>query len=548
MLSIIVVVAVVIIVFLYLIYSVIRKNLYPDRGVSDQGDTFASPEPAIGSGAPNYLRLALYFFAVVISLLFVLSVGSTTTSNPGFCGKACHSMNSAYQSWRRSAHAQVNCVACHTTNSIVGDLIYKADAGVNIFKELTGAYRKPVNASSRLGQTFFTDEACLRCHSPQNRRFTVRQGLNVTSRVHIKHLDAELKCVTCHNRIAHPRAEIYSPVYKQEKDFAYQDNMRMEQGCWRCHKRGGLFRDSAGKVSIGPYLAANGAAAPTACKTCHNPDWDKRPETHKADDEGRPWKSGLNHGIVARDDYKSCQACHDKNTWCSTRCHKGITIPHISGWRQIHSTWAKADRQLCNMCHQADPQLNFCDRCHHDEFRKQFKLAKNVKWKSGKKQHGIVVKATGGQPCWRCHEQSTWCTRCHWGIVMPHQAGWKNIHFNYVKFERGIGWLREESVCAKCHNYENKNPNFCFNCHHQSLADEGAPFLSGPMRLMRWARGKYGIREDLRTNTTICSSCHGAMQFCRDCHDRNADRAFGAQRKLKLEQRKKETIKKTMNN
>jgi hypothetical protein len=474
----------------------------------------------------NWFKLFLTTGMLVIALLFLFTVLIPITSSTTICAKSCHSMNPEYQSWRRSSHAKVSCVACHSSANLFG-IMPLSHYLSTVAKEIRGNYNKPINSKSRYSAVSVSNSLCLRCHSPQKRLFTVTHGLKVTGKVHVEHLKASIRCTNCHNRVAHENAEKFNPlkswiakayksqlslVGKRNPKFTYRNNMRMRQGCWRCHKNGGKFVDAKGVVKIGPYKAANGAVAPTKCSTCHSKGWDIKPPGHKRRNrEGIPWKRGLNHGVVARRDFSKCQACHDKKTWCSTRCHKGITMPHASNWKQVHPAWAKSNREDCNMCHETDPKLKFCgNRCHHDSFRKQFKLAKKIPWKNGKKQHGVAAKATAGNSCFRCHDQKTWCTtKCHQGVTMPHIAGWRNIHF---KVAGQIG----RDVCIRCHDKDRKMRDFCLYCHHKKFGISPGDSIYALM-----AKAGDKVYSNNVGRASKCFEHHHRPAFCIDCHTRN---------------------------
>jgi len=457
---------------------------------------------------------ALYLGALAIFGVLVGTVALPVTSNSAFCGRACHSMNPQFQSWRRSAHAKVPCYSCHVDDSFPDLLKEKFIVGTGeLIHEVTGNYKKPVNSSSAYSQKSVPVERCLRCHSPRTRFFSVRLGLSMN---HPAHLNAGLRCTTCHNRVAHPKSETYSPLREKNKGFKYKDFMTMRQGCWRCHKTGGRFVDAGGVGHKGPFLAKKGQKAPTDCRVCHSTLWKELPKFHHPA-RGVKWGRGLAHGEVARDNFKACQGCHEPTVWCSTRCHFGITMPHVKGWVNAHPAFAKKDIKRCFACHKVIESLDFCGkRCHHDKFQKQFNLDKNFAWSSGKEQHGVAVRATGGQPCFKCHEQNTWCTtQCHKGITMPHVAGWRNIHFKYVKYENGHGWLARDAVCKMCHNKDGSDDNYCFSCHHKSYR------RAGPIGLMQDIK-RTGVGADLKTNgqRLSCEDCHihKDLVFCRDCH------------------------------
>jgi cytochrome c nitrite reductase small subunit len=466
------------------------------------------------------LKLTLYFGAFFVLILFFTAVSIPLTSSPSFCGKACHSMNPQYQSWRRSAHAEVPCYACHIDASFQQIVYDKLTAGTRgLMAELTGRYKKPINASSRYSQTSVPNSRCLRCHAPKNRQFTVMQGLNVNSKVHINHLKAGLRCTTCHNRIAHREAEAYDPIKKWDKWFKYKNYMTMRQGCWRCHRSGRIFVDAQGKKHLAPYQGKNGAIAPTACQTCHNWQWSVKPISHKAKN-GIPWGRGRTHGEVARKNFAACFGCHNNKVWCTTACHQGIQMPHIEGWREKHPAYARQNLTLCKRCHSIKG-LDFCgQRCHHDVFKAQYNLPKDKLWREGKVEHGVVVRQGGVQPCLRCHEQKSWCTtQCHKGITMPHAASWPREHFKYVQFVPGEGWQRDKAVCVMCHNKDGNNSNYCFVCHHASLG------VRAPIAAMKLARFTYKANYDLTKNTAVCQThAHQNLDICRKCHTGKPDR------------------------
>lgn len=468
-----------------------------------------------------WMILLLYFGAALILGAMVFAVALPVSSNSSFCGRVCHSMNPQFQGWRRSSHSQVPCSSCHTDDSLKALVYDKAVVGTReIVHEISGDFAKPINANSRYSQKKVPNERCLSCHSPKTRFFSVRLGLNMD---HPKHLKAGLRCTTCHNRVAHPNSEKYGPLKDKNKGFKYKDYLTMRQGCWRCHKRGGRYIDVAGSAHKGPFVGKGGQKAPTDCKTCHDRDWKDMPKLHRPE-AGVKWGRGLAHGEVARQNFGQCRGCHEPTVWCSTRCHFGITMPHVKNWVQIHPTLAKRDIKRCFSCHKAQESLDFCGkRCHHDPFKKQFNLPKDKNWADGKEQHGVVVKAAGGAPCFRCHEQKTWCTtQCHQGITMPHVAGWRGIHFKSVEFAPGVGWQREKAACVMCHNKDGKDPNYCFLCHHKQFG------RYSPIGLMGYVRRESKVGYDLITNgqRLVCQNCHAHpdMAFCRDCHEGRPDR------------------------
>jgi len=394
---------------------------------------------------PNVrLRVSLYLGAAAIFGLFFTAAIFPLSSNPVFCGTACHSQNPEYFSWQKSSHAKVTCYACHINPSYLHLIQDKLTAGpLGIVHTITGKYEKPINATSKYSQEDVPAERCLRCHSPGTRNFTPRLGLNITSKMHLKHLDAGLQCTTCHNRIAHLGAEKYEPLKSWKPGFKYKNFATMRQGCWRCHSKDIKFRNEETLKLVGEKVP------PTNCAVCHNTDWNLKPTTgqfNHNDVDGLPWRDGKRrHGVIAKLDFSACFACHQKKPGeqaenilpnCTTTCHKGVTMPHniprwaayytkdaeTPQWLRVHPNAADSfgisqtgdfravDPQVvCSMCHNKDgAAANFCQQCHHQEFAKD-NSQPNAPWKP---QHPAVVKAVGSTGCQRCHLLE-FCAYCH---------------------------------------------------------------------------------------------------------------------------------------
>lgn len=400
---------------------------------------------------PNVrLRTMLYLGAVAIFLLFLTAAALPLASNSEFCGRVCHSQVPEYKAWQNSSHSRITCYACHINPSVIHLFEEKLTAGpIGIIDEVGDSFEKPINAKSEYSQEHLPSERCLRCHSPEVRTFTATRGLNVTSKMHLKHLDAGLQCATCHNRIAHLGAENYEPLKSWSPGFKYKNFMTMREGCWRCHTEDVKFRDEETLKIVGDKKP------PTNCSVCHNPKWNLKPATgeyNHNDVAGVPWRNGKErHGKVAQKDFGACLGCHEKKPGggtatvlpnCTTTCHKGITMPHnipkwaasYSGdtttplWLRQHpwegdgvgvvqtSDFRASDPQfVCSMCHNKDKATaNFCNKCHHQEFDK-FNGQPNAAWKL---QHPSVVKEVGSSSCQRCHLLE-FCSYCHTNGVKP---------------------------------------------------------------------------------------------------------------------------------
>ncbi len=278
----------------------------------------------------NRFKVFLIVGAILVAGLFFFSAGITLSSNPTFCGKACHNMAPEWETWKKSSHAAVTCYSCHGDRNPIYFFRMKLLADpVGAVSSILNTYEKPINKDDEVSQHEIKLNRCLRCHSPAKRKFTPRLGLNVTSAMHMKHIRAGLRCTTCHNRITHLGAENYEPLkseWKEAKGFKYKNFLTMKQGCFRCHSVNPAERDRETEKII-----KNGKVPPKACTTCHNKDF-KLPTGHNQ----LAWRS--EHGPVAKSNFNYCFGCHDAGAkfdnkgkpWC-TLCHDQDAV---SGFKQ----------------------------------------------------------------------------------------------------------------------------------------------------------------------------------------------------------------------
>jgi Zn finger protein HypA/HybF involved in hydrogenase expression len=249
-------------------------------------------------------------------------------------------MNPAYQSWKRSSHAKINCRECHLSDSYaeIGFekfIIYP----VRFFKTATNWYSKPINADDR--DSLLPATRCKRCHNINFRFFTPtqRKGLKITPKMHKKHLRAGLQCATCHNRVAHPEAEKYEPLkseWEKGKNFKYKNFLTMN-GCRRCHSRSSNVRDPQALALLKP-----GKKPPMGCSVCHTKEFNL-PRGHR--------KEGWNiyHANEAKKDFNYCFGCHDTGKlfdnkgkpWC-TACHDNIKVNNFKKQAILQRNQAKS--------------------------------------------------------------------------------------------------------------------------------------------------------------------------------------------------------------
>jgi len=306
----------------------------------------------------RYYRL-LAVGGVLLLGLGVLAVLQKGTSNPYFCA-LCHEDRLEVKAWEASSHRRVSCQRCHDAPGLAGVLSSKAKLAGFFFKHVTGLYNEPVKSGGDLDSAI-PDSTCESCH-PKWRTATPTKGVLIK---HDVHAQRGVRCIECHNRIAH------------QGITGYRDHMRMTE-CFRCHG----FEKTA--------------KAPGKCESCHTEIFDLMPATHKTKD----WEPRL-HKAAARKDTRYCNSCHPRG-YCIS-CHR-LPMPHPTEWVKTGHLHAKTGATNPNICRRCHPGDKFCSSCHHKPF-----MQDRVPWL---KQHFKAVLKQGVYPCFRCHGV-TYCSYCH---------------------------------------------------------------------------------------------------------------------------------------
>lgn len=269
------------------------------------------------SNRQRMLHLAIYaLYAAVAFAVIIFITASPVTNNPVVCsGSVCHGINPAYQSWKTSSHARLNCRDCHIQDSYLEITNEKFVQYPKRFWMTIWGVKEPINATNEYSQTQMPSERCARCHKNKYRVFTFSSGITMN---HDVHETAGIACAVCHNRVAHPKAEKYDPIDGKSKygKFAYKDFLNMKDGCWRCHSSSNLFRNPETMSFI-----KKGKTPPSDCRACHNHDF-PFPEGHL----DKKWRA--NHKTIAKAKFDECLTCHAAgkkfdnkgDLWC-TLCH-----------------------------------------------------------------------------------------------------------------------------------------------------------------------------------------------------------------------------------
>lgn len=323
-------------------------------------------------GWPGRILLAL----AGVGVLTVTAV--EMTGQPGFCN-SCHVMNPYYDSWKKSAHAEVNCLDCHLRPGFTGYIRGKINGLAQAVDCGVGRIGTKPNAT-------VLDASCLRseCHSTE--KLTAAPvdfcGIRFT---HEKHLNkivdgVKITCGTCHSH------------FKGNEHFSIN-----RDACFSCHFLGGD--------------TDNGRVVRTNCRSCH-----KVPE------------QVIRRGYVKIDhsEFVSYQAS------CEGSCHKGevarasrveeTVCLNCHSYRKaadansvdLHASHTNGDKVECFACHGKVPHgrtqvesvsaMMNCQSCHSDTHQVQRTIYST--------QHPMQPNGTDRvlSPMFMTHVE---CTGCH---------------------------------------------------------------------------------------------------------------------------------------
>lgn len=344
---------------------------------------------------PDKRKALLTTLVLAIVLLPVMFGMASFTSRPAFCA-TCHEMLPEYGTWRASAHARVNCAACHF-EARPTNLTHKLSALGQVYLHVTGQVPDTIRIKAKI-----PNEVCEACHTRQ-REITVAGDLNIP---HARHIEFEgMACVDCHAAAAH------ASVSERNPGIARASVDRLRQ---------------VGSAPVAEYRPKMDACiqchlqkqAPSKCEACHR-------EIMTPPDHGQTgWLTS--HGTAAMTDFTRCLYCHTialgrsprglpveratairSNEFCRS-CHLQRPAGHDAGWQLGHRLAARTGRDACLVCHDAvkDPQsqaatVPACSECHSPNHPPN--------WRS---EHPAAVERDGMKTCFTCHDAKN-CSDCH---------------------------------------------------------------------------------------------------------------------------------------
>lgn len=305
---------------------------------------------------------------------------------------------------------------------------------------------------------------CATCHQLEDPTEPKRVPEQVCSLCHQvgDHANPDAGCGMCHARADHVVGSLPRPTYA-DLNFSHKPHLAAKLPCLSCHKN----QDQAKNYRQIHFPEMTECVdchtkrdVSTDCQTCHK-YW--RPEVIP-DFHDDHWLH--QHGRFAREQFEQkCTFCHSKKSFCQD-CHMADPPPsHTAFFRNRgHGAMARADRKMCQACHQQDA----CLECHDPE--------NGVRPAS----HLPGYARPPYLHCTQCHfpaGQANGCSACHSAsrISERHQdAAGRLLTDSSRDFVSGLIGADQRNCLSACHRYDTRPPPHplgllnnadCLRCH-----------------------------------------------------------------------------------
>lgn len=226
----------------------------------------------------NWTSRTTILLVLVAGAIVLGGVAIPLTNHPKFCA-SCHNITPSYDSWVKSSHKEVTCVACHVRPGIKGWVHDKAWAGTkDVAIYLFGTPTDPHNLKAKVDSSL-----CFDCHqhvlrtsevAPRDLPAPVKDvGLVMSHRKHMEAFGVRGQgegCTTCHAGVVHdqpikgypivvPRGHVSADIKPWNPEYSEGSHLRTRalNDCFRCHD---------GKAEH------QGRVLDRKCETCHLPD------------------------------------------------------------------------------------------------------------------------------------------------------------------------------------------------------------------------------------------------------------------------------------
>lgn len=257
----------IIVALLILFYLRISNRRNKKRSAPGRGSSSAHHR-TITTSAPRKNRTSVGFaIKVLAGMAFVFAIfatGPISVSQPQFC-LSCHQSKAAHESWKKSTHSGLGCLACHKAPGAIGALELVSQGAGNAAATYFGTPGTGGGAKVRTA-------ACLRCHTDITAGTTSNRDIRIS---HAEFLEQIPACTSCHQNAGHDRANstdagdtATAPVKDisvMERCGACHDGTKAFASCQGCHTR-----DIGRQAHVNPDdLPRISLSSPDLCVQCH---------------------------------------------------------------------------------------------------------------------------------------------------------------------------------------------------------------------------------------------------------------------------------------
>jgi len=370
------------------------------------------------------LHLKAKILLVVVAATVFASGMIVVSEQPGFCN-SCHIMNRYYDSWKTSAHSEVNCLDCHLRPGLMGHVKGKINGFAQAVSCIVGRVGTKPNAA-------VLDVSCLRSECHQANELAEEEiNFHGVKFSHKNHIQKEvggitISCGTCHSHF--------------EGDEHFSVN---RDACFTCHFVKGS--DSEAKL------------VQTTCLSCHEPP-------------NKVIKRGMvtvNHTEFVSYNASCEESCHkgqvEKESQVADsvclNCHDFDRTEHADT-TEIHKIHTSGEKVECFACHgrilhgpTKDAPLAVmmdCKSCHSDTHNVQLSMYTAQEHPQQKQSDRIL------SPMFLTHVE---CTGCHTEST-PGKSG----------TVESIGTVARAA------------PQACDNCHEPGTGQQYIPFWQSSIK------------------------------------------------------------------
>lgn len=212
----------------------------------------------------DWIRLLTRFGGASLLIFLICFVALVeVTSQPSFC-RSCHNMEPYYQSWKTSAHKDIDCTECHMTPGVRGTIQAKTQGLSQMAKYFTGT-------AGTLPWAEVEDASCLRSGCHEARLLEGKVDFNGIAFDHTPHLTKmrrgkQLKCTSCHSQVVmgeHMKVTASTCVLCHFKNEPIGEPIG---GCKGCH---GVPTDTISLPGGRVFLHAEVVDRGVKCISCH---------------------------------------------------------------------------------------------------------------------------------------------------------------------------------------------------------------------------------------------------------------------------------------